>query len=508
MEKVSIKIEQAVYSSFRNYSNKSWYVFAEYVDNSWSSFIKHKKKLRSINGRKYQFTITIDINKDKDLIRIWDNAGGIAKEDFGNAFKLGEKPKDVGLNEFGMGMKTSSIWLSDLWSIKSSAIGEKETRSIEFDLLDVVENGLDDLNVKTKEKKQDQCFTEIVLSKLSRNAPNNYQISKIKDHLASIYRIPILSGEMKLVINGDPLMFEILPLLKAPYIKTPSGKKKEWRKEVDFKMGKYKVKGYIGILNKMSNTLSGFSLFRQGRVISGTFDEKYKPVQLFGNDAGSYKYKRLYGELHLEGFNVSHNKGSFQELDELDVIMEGLRRELSSPKENYFLQVEYFPPKTREDDKEAAKKIYDTIKKNREASPLKAKFQNAVKDINNVSKNKKDHAKFKKAKSISPAAPEERIEFNGKDYDFNLELISDSSIDSLYSVFEKENKRGPLKITYKINLAHQFFSRHEDVFKKGKYQPVIDLIEALVFAEITSRSTVRFADKIRDNFNNHLKNLV
>ena len=43
-------------------------------------------------------------------------------------------------------------------------------------------------------------------------------------------------------------------------------------------MGEYSAKGFIGVLKTMStNKVNGISLFRRGRVIVGSHDEKYRP---------------------------------------------------------------------------------------------------------------------------------------------------------------------------------------------------------------------------------------
>jgi hypothetical protein len=87
-----------------------------------------------------------------------------------------------------------------------------------------------------------------------------------------------------------------------------------------FFFGKYKVTGFIGILNTMSTSeVNGLSLFRRGRVIEGSHDEKYRPKAICGQ-MGSPRYKRIFGELELDGFAVSFNKGSFQEQEDLDCV--------------------------------------------------------------------------------------------------------------------------------------------------------------------------------------------
>lgn len=46
---------------------------------------------------------------------------------------------------------------------------------------------------------------------------------------------------------------------------------------------------------------------RRGRVIVGGGDERYFPTVIFGQ-SGSFRYRRLFGEIELEGFEVSFNK--------------------------------------------------------------------------------------------------------------------------------------------------------------------------------------------------------
>jgi len=76
---------------------------------------------------------------------------------------------------------------------------------------------------------------------------------------------------------------------------------------------------------------SGFALFRRGRVIEGSADndEGFRPPALSGS-VGSHRYKRLFGELHLEGFKVSHTKDGFQWDDNMEAFLELLKEELES----------------------------------------------------------------------------------------------------------------------------------------------------------------------------------
>lgn len=504
IDEVSIEIKQATFSILRLLPNKVWNILAEYVDNSLSSDRIERKK-KALVGRQ-KLTVSIDVT-DK-FIKIRDNAGGINSTEFERALELANLPKNkTELNEFGMGMKTSSIWLGDVWTIKSGAINETIERTVEFDLDKVVEKEIKSLKVITKPKPKNIHFTEIVIKKLSENAPSSYQFDKIRDHLSSIYRIPIRSGEMQIIFNGKELEYEDQKILRAPSFNNPTGKPIEWKYDIDFPLGKYQIKGYIGILEKMSNNLSGLSLFKNGRVIQGSHDEKYKPDILFGKDPGSALYKGLFGELELIGFNVTYNKGTFRDVDSLDRVMVEIKKLISNPKNNFIAQAtNYSRNISKQTVEKAAKDLVANIEKARKKAPLKDKLKAIAQSISDEKKSKANREQFRKAKSIAPALDGELIEFGGKKINLKMSLINSTNVDDLFSIFDEGTKKGITEIHYKINLGHPFFSKHSNVLKT-KYEPIIDLIEAFVIAEINTSTVVKFGDKIRDTFNNYLKNI-
>ena len=210
LDSVSIKIKTGVYGQFRNLNNKVWYALGEYVDNSLSSYERNKEKLKSINGENFQCIVDIEINWEKDFIKIIDNSAGISDQDYSKAFEPANTPKDnTGLNEFGMGMKTASIWLADKWKVITSSLGENFSKELNFDLKNVIENEVEQLVVKRTPEAPNSHYTEIILTGLSSNAPKSGQLVKIKNHLASIYRKFIRSKDLKLIINGEELKYKI-----------------------------------------------------------------------------------------------------------------------------------------------------------------------------------------------------------------------------------------------------------------------------------------------------------
>ncbi|MES2544242.1 MAG: ATP-binding protein [Bacteroidota bacterium] len=508
IENVSIKIQTGVYGQFRNLKNTVWFALGEYVDNAVQSFENNKTKLLQANDNNYQFEVRIDIDNENNFIRIFDNAAGIDSINFQRAFEPAHIPIDnTGLHEFGMGMKTASIWLANLWTVETAALGENELRFVEFDLQKVLDEEKEVLEVKNIEKKQKLHYTEIVLHNLSMNAPSNHQIDKIKRHLLSIYRKFIRKGDMKLFINDEELIYEEPEILKAPFYNNLQGESIEWKKEINFSTGKYKVSGFIAILSTMStSTVNGLSLFRRGRVIEGSHDEKYRPKVLCGQ-VGSPRYKRIFGELELEGFGVSFNKGSFQEQEDLEALMDALQTEISSKDLDLYAQAEkYIKPKTIEDNKAVGKNIVSALKKISDKEVLKVKLETSIKEIENATLAANNVEFSKTAETID--SHEEIIELKGDKYKLILELITESAISDLYSLIILEDELFSKRVIYKINLAHPFFTRFERLKKEEDYQPILLIIRSLVLAEIIAPSQgTKAAGNVRLNFNSFIKNL-
>ena len=433
---VSIKIQTGVYGQFRNLNNKPWYALGEFVDNAVQSYENNKSKFKTIYGDNYSLEIKISINKDKDLITIKDNAAGIGLDSYYRAFEPANIPIDnTGLHEYGMGMKTAAIWLSDIWTVNTKAIDENEERFVEYDLQKVIDEKKKVLEVVKNPKKRGTHYTEITLTKLSHNAPSNHQLDKTKRHLASIYRNFIRSGDLQLYINGELLTFDDPEILKSPYYKELNGENILWKKNIDFSMGDYSAKGFIGVLKTMStNEVNGISLFRRGRVIVGSHDEKYRPKDLCGQ-MGSPRYKRIFGELELKGFGVSFNKGSFVEVEDLEALIKGIKLEISNKDFDLYGQAEkYVKPKSKEHNVNVARKLVKALKKANSNSEEEKKPTLVVPTKEDVAKQTE---KLKEVETISSYEDIETI--RGVEYILKQEFITDSSISSLYTLEILEN---------------------------------------------------------------------
>ncbi|MBP5424367.1 MAG: ATP-binding protein [Paludibacteraceae bacterium] len=368
IESVNITIGSNMYSRFENFANTSSNVLAEFIDNALQSYRDNRDVLHSLNPD-YHFSVHIEFLRDetgKEIkeIKVTDNAAGIPYAKYLNAFEPAKKPTDdSGLNEFGMGLKTAACWLGDNWEVTSKALNESEERVFHFDLNQVTANDLRVLPVMNTPRPVSEHYTIIHIGQLSKNAPSDRGIEKIKSDLASIYRLSLRREEIRLVVDNELLEFKNPEILKAPYFKEQEGPIIEWKKDINFEFEQYKAHGYIGILKDMSSANNGFVLLRRGRVVVGAENgQRYFPKCLCGN-VGSPRYKRIFGELELEGFKVSFNKNDILDKDNLDALMEGLKGLIHTKDFDLYAQAEGYRLDERKKQAKKLVKKHDTSKK-------------------------------------------------------------------------------------------------------------------------------------------------
>lgn len=326
---VNIRPEVTILSVLQHLNYRPWFALAEFVDNALESYLRHRAEIQLTDGLGVQLTIEIEINTDDHgQIIVRDNAGGILEREFPRAFRPAELPPERnGLSEFGMGMKSAACWFAKQWSVRTTALGEPVERTVAFDIERIVTDRLDNLHVKTRPIEEKAHFTEITLWHL-HHPPKGRTLSKIKDHLASIYRVFLRDGTLALKFNGELLEYKDPTILSAPHYKDPNGPSHKWRKDINFDFGAgQKVHGFAALRETASTAYAGFALFRRNRLIEGSADETYRPSYIFGN-TNSYRYQRLFGELHLEGFEVSHTKDGFRWEEFEEIFLECLKEEL------------------------------------------------------------------------------------------------------------------------------------------------------------------------------------
>lgn len=334
---IEIRPEVTMLSVLRHLNYKAWFAIAEFIDNALQSYLANREALEAIHGP--QFRLAVDVNIDTSgpgRIVITDNAAGISTSDFPRAFRAAQVPTDrSGLSEFGMGMKSAACWFAERWSVRTKAVGEALERTIHFDIRHIVDNKIESLNSEARDVGQPSAHYTVVTLHGLHHVPQGRTLGKIKDHLASIYRVFLRDGRMTLNFNDELLKYTTAAILNeveytAPGVPVqgPDAKRLEWRKDIDLDFGEgQRVTGFAALREVGSTPFAGFALFRRDRLIEGSHDEAYRPSFIF-KQTNSYPYQRLFGELHVEGFEVSHTKDGFRWEEYEDVFLELLKEQL------------------------------------------------------------------------------------------------------------------------------------------------------------------------------------
>jgi hypothetical protein len=331
VEHVLIRPESSILTVLSHLNYKPWFAIAEFVDNAIQSYLANRDELRRREGAGFKLKIRILFDKDTQTIEIADNAAGIYAKDYKRAFRPAAAPdKNSGLSEFGMGMKSAACWFTWTWNVRSKALGEKVERSVWFDVKKIADNKIDQLPVSEVPSGEGFHYTIVRLENLGKKFPVTKTYSKIRDHLASIYRAFIRSGEVEIFFDKEssPLVYENPVVLKASPADKSDRDSVEWIKDIKFTMsGGQTVEGFAGVRKEASTTLAGFALFRRNRLIFGSDDETYRPFEIFGR-SNDFRYQRIFGELHLTGFEVSHTKDGFNWADSEEEFIDTLREKL------------------------------------------------------------------------------------------------------------------------------------------------------------------------------------
>ena len=505
--KVSVRIGPSMYGRFQDMRNDLSHILAEFVDNAIQSSRDRREDLLAIDPA-YHLEVKIRIYWNEAFTKmserkatkfvITDNAGGIAADRFIHAFEPASLPEDrTGLNEFGMGLKTAACWLGKKWVVRTKALGEGVERIVSFDQDLVIENNLEEVDVVERPSQKNEHYTIVEIEASSENKLSERSLNKTKEELASIYRNSLRSDEMTLIVNNDPLSFKDYVILNAPYVKNPDGPSFLWKKEIDFPFGKYHAKGFIGILKEINSAQNGLVLLRRGRVIIGAnYDGRYFPRCIFGASPSTFRYKRLFGELELEGFAVSFNKNDIQDKENLEMLMEVLKDELREKDHDILVQADDY----RADN--TAKKVKKIVSRHDEAP--RAKRVPVTIDTKPI----EEKIRVAEAQPVVPEpVPEENVinEFKQHDiYEINNKLhrlivkFVDEGPDLCWLGYSHDE---PDAIVCNINVKHDFFK----VFGEPT-DPVIALLKTLAVARYTTEAVNnKTAMAMMDFFNEYIK---
>ncbi len=503
LKKVSIRPGVSVLSVLRHLNYKPWFALAEFVDNAVQSYLDHKEVLRKLHGEKWNLKVVIDVDTSAPgRIAVRDNAAGISLGVFPRAFRPAVIPPDCsGLSEFGMGMKSAACWFSPRWQVRTKALGEAVERTVRFDISHIVRDEIEELDIEEKTTAENEHYTEVVLSEL-HHVPIGRSLGKIKEHLTDIYRVLIRNGVLELRFGAESILYEEPPILQAPYYKDPSGPSRLWRKEINFEFGGgLSVHGFAALRDPGNYSRSGFALFRRDRLIEGSGEEGYRPASIFGiGGSSSYARLRLFGELHLSGFDVSHTKDGFRWDENEEPFLELLKEHLDSGDLPLLRQCEnYRSLASKKDRTQAATKALQRTGD--------AITENATKVLPAVA-DKAPVDTLTEPLAVQPtlAKQELNIDFRGQPWLVRIELSDDPAEGDWLTISDLGKTNGsPETIEIRLSMAHPFMITFAQT-DADDIEPLLRIAAALAIAEkLARRAGIKSAGTIRRNMNEILR---
>jgi hypothetical protein len=498
---VDIRPGVSVLAVLRHLNYRSWFALGEFVDNAVGSFIKHRGELEALHGKNAKLRVDIDIiTSSPARISIRDNAAGISETEYARAFRPAALPADrSGLSEFGMGMKSAACWFAPRWSVRTSALGEGVSRSIHFDIDNIINDDIHELKIQEEPEKPAVHYTEVILEDIF-HVPVGRTVAKLKEHLTDIYRGFMRDGFLELRFNGDPLLYNEPKIFKAPYYKDKGGPDRTWRKDISFDFGDgLSVHGFAALRETASVAKAGFSLFRRGRVIQGSGDEGYRPMFVFGNP-NSYRYQRLFGELHLEGFEVSHTKDGFRWDENEQPFLELLRDHIDSEELPLLKQAENY--RVRAARTQLAIMARNAITNTTQA--METKLPEVLPGVASAEPVETPQEELPHKSTLANRCFE--IDFRGKSWAINVELADDPGESQWVAVTDTPaSGKSVRKLDIRVSMAHPFMVRFAQTDTED-VEALLRVAAALGLAEVLARdSGVRKAGTVRRNVNDLLR---
>ena len=522
-DQITIKPEMGMYKVLKHLNYKAWWALSEFVDNSLQSYLAKNGKYGETRAH---CMVEIKYDPNEKYLSIEDNSYGISEKDHQRAFTAGVPPDDAsGLSEFGVGMKSAGIWFSPNWKVTTCAI-DSETEYTFNMRLDELISGDGTLTPLTRNSPARRGFTKVELFDLHHGI-HGRTIGKIKDHLKSIYRCFIREDRLRLTFNGELLKYEEPPVLIAKQAwKSNSNEENEvveWKKTIDFKLTNgISVNGFAAVRETGSTKEAGFSIFRRNRVVLGSYDDKYRPAEVFGQ-SNSFEYQRIFGELHLDGVEVSHTKDSINLGEYEEEFLEKLKDAVSSEPKHLLRQARQYKAKGIDDKAvkviaEAASKVTKAFTQpvpsdqslaanpslqNRDIQALEYSVDIATKTVNSLTESKLRSA-LEKNKEIL---------FNAGGIDWSvLVRVEATENSSLYTLsYRDDESKSPntknKNVDIVINREHELFLDECSGSKEATTVLMLLLVTFAVTEMMLTASGNYFARLISKGFNEQICNV-
>lgn len=504
-QSINIRPGVGILSVLSSVNYRPWFAIAEFVDNSIQSFCDHQNELEQIDGSDTKLKVEIELDSSEGgRLIVRDNAAGIHEADYPRAFRPADIPPDTsGLSEFGMGMKSAACWFSPKWTVRTTALGEPVEKTVHFDISRIVEDNLEELTVESRSIEPNTHFTEITLFNLHK-PPHGRTIGKIQEHLESIYRVFIRDGLLKLHFRGEILSYSDPQILYEPFYKNESEAPRLWKKEIDFDFGfGQRARGFAALRETGSTLRAGFALFRRNRLIQGSVDEGYRPPLVFGKP-NSFTYQRLFGELHLEGFNVSHTKDGFQWDENEEVFLALLKEELDTEPIPLLDQAEGYRVKAKTKD---LKKGAETSTK-RTSKTVKNEVPPVVEEQIIEGPEDAPLPLDLPTENVLVANRTVSVDIDDKLWRISIELSNDPAVGDWLHVSDEPWDGNMRRVKIRMSLAHPFMVQYGGT-DASQIEPLQRLAIAIALAEIMARdSGIKMTGTFRRYINKLLRDAL
>ena len=279
-----------------------------------------------------------------------------------------------------------------------------------------------------------------------------------------------------------------------------------WRKDIDFDLGSgMRVTGFAALRKRASTAQAGFALFRRKRLIEGSGEDSYRPQEIFGASTTA-PYQRIFGELHLDGFEVSHTKDGFQWDENEEPFLELLREHLNAPPLPLIEQ--------------ARNALYGALQN--PTAALDKAVNEAVKDTAEVLQAAASPVLDKqiqtppKDQPPPPSLPKSQeswnevfcLKFNYAKWKVTVEVVNDPGVSDWFTVFDTEDVDDIRQLGVSLTLSHPFMERFVGT-DLDRIKPFVRLAAAIGLAEITAREAgARQTGEIRRNINQLLNDTL
>lgn len=490
---INIRPTTGVYATYKNIKYDAWTAIAEFVDNSTQSYYDHEKELKSLpNWQGLRITITYQKDQNGNpYLEINDNAFGMNFQDFQRAIILDSRPRKVTRSEFGMGLKTAACWFGLNWSVETTELnnGKKYKTSVDVDKLSKTRE--EEITYEEINCDKTEHGTTIRIWNLNRKLFSR-QLKKTKDKLRGMYRVDLRTEEIKIFYNSESeieqLKYETPKFFRE---QLPDGSEKEWKKDVSFEITgddnkTYHVCGFIGILQKGDTYGAGFTLIRRGRVITGGYEDCYRPREVFSSSTTG-AYQRLFGELNLDDWPVTQTKDSFDWYNGLeDKFIEKLV-EVSVEFKKKALENKN-PPKKPLNIEVGNSTINDFsiagVIQNATVTPIEKTFEQTemTSQIAVITKNKSDSL-FEETETIQVEGCENSqitFEISERKYILNYSIKKTNSDSKWLVVSPRKNNKLAIEVDVEWNIIHPFFKSYLET------QETFDVMKKFVFALVLS----------------------